>query len=291
MFDFKEYKKLGLGKSPIERGFFVHECERKLHSIFIFDRFLAQTMQKNDQPLAEAPNIRHWIEFLDIYTQDFERNSDEFYRKLLELRSSHLKVDYTLAAALFNIERSRVCLLRRVTELRGEGFLPAALPLLETPSESKTQTSPRETRAARRASNQISPSDLKSSDSDSEELSAHVLALIERVSLLSDISNAGCIVMAAVEEWILSTAFEMRSLKESYANKNSRAFELDLTAALKKHLVLLGKDFPAVLLADSSNMLVESPCPRPQKLLLQSDLSDIFARYHFSSVGRLDINL
>jgi len=91
----------------------------------------------------------------------------------------------------------------------------------------------------------------------------------------------------------MDSQYGIRNAKpqESYANKNSRVFELDLTAALKKHLVLLGKDFPVVLLADSSNMLVESPCPRPQKLLLQSDLSDIFARYHFSSVGRLDINL
>ena len=174
--------------------------------------------------------------------------------------------------------------------LRAEGLLPAAYPPHEAPldvSSPQPQPSSRETRAARRASNQISPLDLQSSESDTEELPKHVLELIERVALLSKISNEGCIIMTAIEEWILGTALCMRSLKESYANKNPRAFEIDLTAALKKKLSLLGADFPAVLEADSRNVSTKSPCPRPQKLLLQSDLSDLFKRHHCSSVSRL----
>ena len=288
LLDFKQYMKLGSGKIPSERGFFLHEIERKLHSIFIFDRPVAKNMLAKGHPLNEAPSIRHWIEFLDIFTANFERNSEEFYRMVFAPRCSRLHVPYTLTSSHFGIESSRITLRQRLNALRAEGLLPTVHPPHEAPLDvSSPQPSSRETRAARRGSNQFSPSDLQSSDSDTEELSKHVLEVIERVDLLSKISNEGCIIMTAIEEWIIGTAMCMRSLKESYANKNPRAFEIDLTTALKKNLSLLGADFPAVLQADSRNVSTESPCPRPHKLLLQSDLSDMFARYHPTSVGRL----
>jgi len=63
---------------PIVRGFFLHEIRRKVHSIYIFDRFEAQKVYAKTEDLPIAPDVRLWVEFLDIYLSSYEKEHGAF---------------------------------------------------------------------------------------------------------------------------------------------------------------------------------------------------------------------
>ena len=65
--DFKSYMKLGYGQYAVERGFFLHEKDRKVDAIYVFDCAEARVSHAQSKKVSEPPNVRLWLQFLDIF--------------------------------------------------------------------------------------------------------------------------------------------------------------------------------------------------------------------------------
>ena len=72
---------LGYGQDPVFRGFFVHEKRRKVVAIFIFDRSIAQGALASEGSRPDAPNIRLWMQFEDIFVAFCYKDREEFLRR------------------------------------------------------------------------------------------------------------------------------------------------------------------------------------------------------------------
>ena len=118
---------------PIVRGFFLHEYRRKVHSIFIFDRFEAQKQyaKTGDQPVA--PDVRLWVDFCDIFVSSYEKDNGAFLEAVFIERVSRRKEPYNLADALFGIKASRRELQVRLERLLDRRLLPSVVRKVSAP--------------------------------------------------------------------------------------------------------------------------------------------------------------
>ena len=133
--DFTKYTRLGEGRDLLFWGFHLHIHERKLHSIFIFNRHEAQKKQLSQQPL-DAPNVRIWLEFLSLCKTTFARDTDSLYNASFQPRLSHERVPYTFADIIFSIKVSRAELKTRILLLASKCLLPQHHP--QSPHHRKT---------------------------------------------------------------------------------------------------------------------------------------------------------
>ena len=74
--------KLGYGKHPVERGFFAHEKDRKVETIYVFDHINAQSSHIEMDQVTEPPNIRIWQRFFDLYHSFYEVDRATFYTEV-----------------------------------------------------------------------------------------------------------------------------------------------------------------------------------------------------------------
>lgn len=78
LIDFTSYMKLGYGQDALKRGFFAYEKDRKVDSVFVFDRANAEIDHSHGIKLSEPPNVRLWQRFLDIFQKLYEVDREAF---------------------------------------------------------------------------------------------------------------------------------------------------------------------------------------------------------------------
>ena len=269
--DFKSYMKLGYGQDTVDRGFFVHEKDRKVEAIYLFDRVNAQSACKEGIEVSEPPNIRLWQRFIEIYISNYDCSCETLFIEVFQLHTS-LYVTSTLAETIFGTKGSRILLARTLDDLQRQGLLPRPIPkALPEASQPMSSPPPRNRRSMENTPENSGLAD----DNRDEKLSKEAVHLVSYVGKLWEMTEEhakrGSIGSLIFEEWLLNVALEDSDLRESFFEhiNSPREFALDLAKQWKAAIAPCGSIMPHVLKSRDAD----------KGLLTNDDARTMFARF------------
>lgn len=270
--------KLGYGQDALKRGFFAYEKDRKVDSVFVFDRANAEIDHSHGIKLSEPPNVRLWQRFLDIFQKLYEVDREAFFTEVFKENLSNERVVTTLAETLFGTKGSRLILARTLDDLLVHGLIPRPTP--KAPHAASSPMSSPPPRPNRRSMGST-PEESINEDRD-ETLSKEAIQIVKYVEKLWDMTEEhakrGAIGMLIFEEWLLNDALEDTDLREAFINQidSPREFARILAQRWSNAVAPGGFTMPQVLKSHDAHF----------GLLSNDDARCMYSRFMFQVVGR-----